>query len=191
MVEKQQQRRRRRAPASLAILVGVLAVVLSGCGGKSADQKANEAYASGVCTAIGSWETQVKNIVGSISVTNLSKSGLQSKVTQIESATKTLVTDIKAVPPPNTSDGQAAKTQIDQLDTEVTSTVNSAKSAVAQIPSDASATALATALAPLAPQFASLATTAQATVTAIETAGSSLADAFKSADSCKNLKSSN
>jgi hypothetical protein len=170
-------------------LIGVLVLVAAGCG-KSADQKANEAYADGVCTAIGNWETQIKNVKSDLTSNGLSKASLESTITQVQSETKTLVTQIKAVPPPNTSDGQAAKKQVDQLATEVTTTVNSAKSAVAQIPSDASATTVAAALAPLAPQVASLASTAKSTVTTVENAGGALSDAFKSTDSCKSLTSS-
>jgi hypothetical protein len=118
----------------------------------------------------------------------ISKASLQSKISQAESATKTLATQVKALPPPNASDGQAAKTQVDQLATELTKTVDAAKSAVAQIPSNASATTIAAALAPLAPQVQGLANTAQSTVKGLQTASGSLASAFKSAGSCKNLK---
>ncbi|HVP75809.1 MAG TPA: hypothetical protein VMS63_07290 [Gaiellaceae bacterium] len=162
--------------------------MVAGCG-KSADQKANEAYANSVCTAIGDWETQVKSVVTDLSSSSgsLSKASLQSKMTQVESATRTLVTQIKAVPPPNTSEGTAARQQIDQLSTEVTTTVNSVKSAVTQIPSGASAATIASTLVPLAPQVKSLASTAESTVKTVENAGGSLSDAFKSTDSCKSL----
>jgi len=186
MFERQARRRTRRGVAALPALVAVLVLVVAGCG-KSADQKANEAYANSVCTAIGDWETQVKSIVTDLSSSSLSKASLQSKMTQVESATKTLVTQIKAVPPPNTSEGQAAKQQIDQFSTEVTTTVSSVKSAVAQIPSGASATTIASTLAPLAPQVKSLASTAESTVKTVENAGGSLSDAFKSTDSCKSV----
>jgi paraquat-inducible protein B len=164
-------------------------LVASGCG-KSSDQKANEAYANSVCGAVGDWETQVKSIATNLSSGSLSKASLQTTMTQVETATKTLATQIKAVPPPNTSDGKAAKQQLDQFSTEVTTTVNSAKSAVAQIPSDASAATIASTLAPLAPQVKSLATTAESTVKAVEDAGGSLSDAFKRSDSCKSLTGS-
>jgi len=189
MFDDQAGRRRRAAAVALVAVLGVLVLVAAGCG-KSADQKANEAYANSVCNAVGSWETQVKSVASSLSVSSLSKTGLQSKVTQIQSATQTLVKQLKAVPPPNTSEGTTAKQQINKLATEVTSTVSSVKTAVAQIPSNASATQIASALAPLAPQVTSLASTADSTVKAVENAGGSLSDAFKSTDSCKSLTSS-
>ena len=190
MADEPAGRRRHLAVVAPLALAGIVALVAAGCGGKSADQKANEAYASSVCSAIGSWETQVKGIATDLSSGSLSKATLQTKMAQVESATKSLVTQIKAVPPPNTSDGKAAKQQLDQLSTEVTATVNSAKSAVAQIPSNASAATIASTLAPLAPQVKSLASTADSTVKAVENAGGSLSSAFKSTDSCKSLTSS-
>ena len=167
-------------------LLAVVALVAAGCGGSSADTQANEAYASGVCSAIGSWEQQIKGLASNFTA-DISKANLQSTIAQAETATKTLVKQIKAVPRPNTSEGQAAKTQVDQLSSQVTSTVSSAQSAVASIPDNASLTTVAAALVPLVPQVKSLVTTAQATVTSLQTAKGSLASAFKSADSCKSL----
>ncbi len=178
-------RGRARAVPLLAVLA-VLTLVAAGCGGSSSDTKANEAYANSVCTAIGSWEQQIKTIATTFTG-GISKASLQSKMTQAETATKALATQVKAVPPPNTSDGQAAKKQVDQLSTQLTSTVTAAQSAVASLPANASATTIASALVPLAPQVKSLLTTAQATVKSLQTAKGSLSSAFKSTDSCKSL----
>ncbi len=178
----------RVAAAPMLAMLAVLALVAAGCGGSSSDTKANEAYANSVCSAVGTWEQQIKTIATDFSG-GISKASLQSKIAQADTATKTLATQIKAVPPPNTSDGQAAKKQVDELSSQVTSTVDSAKSAVAAIPADASTLTVAAALAPLAPQVKGLVTTAQVTVTSLQTAKGSLASAFKSADSCKSLGS--
>jgi hypothetical protein len=176
---------RAAAVAMLAVLAA-LALVAAGCGSSSSDAKANEAYANSVCTAIGSWQQQIKSIATDFS-SGVSKASLQAKTAQADTATKTLATQIKAVPPPNTSDGQAAKRQVDQLSSQVTSTIDSAQSAVASIPADASVITVAAALVPLAPQVKGLAGTAQATITSLQSAKGSLASAFKSADSCKSL----
>ena len=184
----------RRSPArSLAAaapmlgLLAVLALVAAGCGGSSADTKANDAYASGVCSAVGSWEQQIKSLTSSGFTGGISKATLQSTIAQAETATKTLAKQIKAVPRPNTSDGQAAKTQVDQLSSQAASTISAAQTAVASIPADASVTAVAAALVPLAPQVKGLLTTAQTTVKSLQSAKGSLSSAFKSADSCKSL----
>ena len=176
------------AAAMLALLVSV-ALTAAGCGGDdSSDTSANDAYANSVCTAVGTWEQQIKSIATNLSG-GVSKASLQAAVTQAETATKTLATQVAAVPPPDTSEGQAAKQQVDQLSSSVTSTVDSAKSTAAQIPSNASAGTIAAALAGLAPQVKSLATTAQTTLSSLQDAGGSLASAFKNSSSCQSLGS--
>ena len=176
------------AVAMLTLLVSV-ALMAAGCGGDdSSDTSANDAYANSVCTAIGTWENQVKSIATNLSG-GISKASLQAAVTQAETATKTLATQVAAVPPPDTSEGQAAKQQVDQLSSSLTSTVDSAKSTAAQIPSNASAGTIAATLAGLAPQLQSLATTAQTTLSSLQDAGGSLASAFKDSSSCQSLGS--
>jgi hypothetical protein len=176
------------APIPPLALLAVLALVTAGCGGSS-DKKANAAYADSVCSAVGTWEQQIESITSSGFTGGISKASLQAKITQAQTATKTLATQIKAVPPPNTSDGQAAKQQIDQLSAQLTTTVNSAKSAVASIPANASAATVAAAIIPLAPQLTSLGTTAQTTLKSVQTAKGGLSSAFKSSSACKNLGS--
>ncbi len=168
-------------------LLAVLALVAAGCGGSSSDTKANDAYASGVCSAIGSWVQQIKSVTSSGLTGGISMASLQSKIAQAETATKTLAKQIKAVPPPNTSEGQAAKAQVDQFSSDAASTVTTAQTAVASIPANASATTVAAALVPLAPQVKGLVTTAQTTVKSLQSAKGSLSSAFKSADSCQSL----
>jgi hypothetical protein len=88
---------RRTTAAILLALLGALAVLAAGCGGNS-DKKANEQYADSVCSAVGTWEQQVKSIATTFTGIP-SKAALQAKITEVQTATKTLVTEIKAVPP--------------------------------------------------------------------------------------------
>ena len=175
----------RFSAGSLLGLLAVVAVLAAGCGGSS-DKKANQAYANSVCSSVAAWEQQVKTIATTFSGP-ISKTTLDAKITQVQTATKKLVSQIKAVPAPDTSDGKAAKQQLDQLSTEVNTTITNAQSSVSQIPANASALEVAAALVPLAPQVKSLASSAQSTIKALQTAKGSLASAFKSTESCKNL----
>ncbi len=178
----------RAAAVPMLALLAVIALVAAGCGGSSSsDTQANDAYASGVCTAIGTWVQQIKSVTSSGLTSGISKASLQSKIAQAQTATKTLAKQVKAVPRPNTSDGQAAKAQVDQFSSDAASTVSTAQTAVASIPANASVTAIASALVPLAPQIKDLVTTAQTTVKSLQSAKGSLSSAFKSADSCQNL----
>ena len=174
--------------APILALLAVLVLVAAGCGGSS-DKKANEAYANSVCTALGDWEQQIKTIATDFSG-GLSEASLQAKVTQAETATNTLVSQIKAVEPPDTSDGQAAKQQLDQLGTDISNTADAAKTALTQVQADPSAVAISAMVATLAPQFQSLATQTQSAISTLKDAGGSLASAFKSTDSCQSLGSS-
>jgi hypothetical protein len=171
--------------APILALLAVLVLVGAGCGGSS-DKKTNEAYANSVCSAIGSWEQQIKSIATSF-IGGVSQASFQASITQAEAATKTLVTQIKAVPPPDSSQGQAAKQQLDQLTTDINNTVDAASTALTQVQANPSAAALSATVATLAPQVQSLASETNAAISTLKDAGGSLASAFKSSDSCKSL----
>jgi len=175
----------RRALVPVAALVAVLALVAAGCGGSS-DKKANEAYANGVCSAVSAWEQQVKAIATDFS-SGISKASLQGKVTQVEAATKTLVSDIKAVPPPNTSQGQAAKQQLDQLSTDATTTIDAAKTSIDALPASPSVGQMTGVALTLAPQVKSLIDAGKSALGTLKDAGGSLADAFKGSKTCQGL----
>jgi hypothetical protein len=117
----------------------------------------------------------------------VSQASLQAKVTQAEDATKTLVGQIKAVPPPDSSQGQAAKQQLDQLTTDINNTIKAAKTALTQIQANASAAAISAAVATLTPQVQNLASETKSAISTLKSAGGSLGSAFKSTDSCNSL----
>ena len=190
MLGGQFRRRNRRAGRSvmagpILALLATLALLAAGCGGSS-DTKANEAYANSVCSAIGNWQQQIKTIASDFSG-GVSLASLQTKVTQAETATKTLVSQIKAVSPPDTSSGQAAKQQLDQLTTDINNTVDAASTALTEVQANPSAAAVSATVATLAPQVQSLASETNSAISTLKSAGGSLASAFKSTDSCKSL----
>jgi phage-related protein len=166
-------------------LIAVLGLVAAGCGGSS-DTKANEAYANSVCSAIGDWEQQIKSIATSFSG-GVSQASLQTSITQAETATKTLLTQVKAVPPPDSSEGQAAKQQLDQLTTDIRNSVDAASTALTELQANPSAAAVTATVATLAPQVQSLANATNSAITSLKDAGGSLASAFQSTDSCQSL----
>jgi hypothetical protein len=169
---------------SIVVVFG-LAVVAAGCGSGNSDKKANEAYANGVCSAIGDWVTEVKSLA-TVSPP-ISSATLQKKLTQFKTATENLVSDVKAVPPPNTTEGQNAQKQVSLFVGQVQQTAKAVKSAAAQIPSNASLSQIVPILTPLKPQLTSLANAAQSTAKSLKNVGGSLQSAFDSADACKNL----
>jgi hypothetical protein len=172
--------------SSAVLTAALLGLVAAGCGGKSSDTKANEAYADNVCTAIGTWEQEIKSIATNFSG-GISKASLQAKLTQAESATNKLRKQIKAVPPPKTSQGQAAKQQLDQLSSDIDSAVNAAKTSLGQIKANASVATISAAVATLVPQVQSLANQTRSAISTLKSAGGSLSKAFQNTDSCKSL----
>ena len=190
MLDGRSRRRSRHAgrwvtTAPILALIALVVLVGAGCGGSS-DTKANEAYANSVCSAIGNWEQEIKSIATSFSG-GVSQAAFQTSITQAGAATKTLLTQIKAVPPPDSSQGQAAKQQLDQLTTDISNTVDAASTALTQVQANPSAAALSATVATLAPQVQSLANETKSAITSLKDAGGSLSSAFKSTDSCKSL----
>jgi len=167
------------------VLLAVPALLAAGCGGSS-DTKANEAYADNVCSAIGSWRQQITSIAATFSG-SISKATLESSVAQAQSATQSLETQLKAVPPPNTSQGDAAKQQLDQLTTDVNDTLGAAKDAVSQLEATPSAATVSATLVALTPQVQALVSETKSALSTLQDAGGSLASAFKSTDSCQSL----
>jgi hypothetical protein len=177
----------RRRFIAVTVAAFALASATAGCGGSS-DKKSNEAYANSVCTAIGNWQTQVKSLASGISG-KPTQASIEAKATQFETNTKNLVNDLKAISPPDTSEGQAAKQQLDQLGTDLTNTVNAVKSGLSAIQANPSAATIAAAISTLTPQLQSLQNTGKSAVSSLQQVGGSLADAFKNTDSCKSLSS--
>ena len=171
---------------SMLLAVG-LAVIVAGCGSSHSDKKANEAYADGVCSAIDTWSSEVQSLAAGVGGGGISKSSLQKKLTQFQTATKNLVSEIKAVPAPNTSDGKDAKKKVNGLVTQVQSTTAAAQSALAGLPANAPLAHIVSALSALAPQLTALTTAAQSTLSSLQQAGSSLSKAFESTSACKKL----
>jgi hypothetical protein len=169
-----------------ALVVGVLvAALLTGCGRGNSDQKANDAYASGVCTVVGNWLTKVKRVDTVPSFSGITKASIDAKLNHFETATQQFVSQLKAISAPNTSEGRAAKTEIDrQLITSAQGESNSTKTVASTIVANGSTTQVVAALAAL-PDYQTLKATTQQTLTL--SAGGSLASAFKSERTCKHL----
>jgi hypothetical protein len=171
----------------LSMLVAIgLAVVGAGCGGSSSEKKANEAYANGVCTAISTWTSEIQSMATPFRP-RLSKASLQKKLARFQTTTKNLVAEIRAVPPPNTSEGQNAKKQVSHLVTQAQATTTAVRAAAAKIPAKASPSQIASALSALPPKLRDLSSAVQSTVSSLKQAGGSLSSAFDGAPACKKL----
>jgi hypothetical protein len=168
-----------------ALVVVVVAALLTGCGGSSSDQNANDDYASGVCTTVGNWLSAIKSVDTIPSLGGITKASIDAKLNRFERATKQFVSQIKAIPAPNTSDGRAAKREIDrQVIPSAQAESKSAKTVASTIVANGSMTGMVGALAAL-PDYRTLRAKTRQTLTL--SAGGSLASSFKSEQACKHL----
>jgi len=163
----------------LAVVVGLYAYHAN-----SENRAANDAYANSVCTAIGSWEQQMKTIGTS---GGTSQAELESKSSQVETATRNLVDQIKAIPVPSAADGQAASQQLAQLSTDLTNSVEATKNGVATIKADASAATISTVAVTLRDQYKALVDSAKSAADTLGGNALPLAFSFRRTDACKNL----
>ena len=172
-------------------VIGVAALLLTlaaaGCGGsKSSASDASVQWANGVCGAVTTWKTQVTKLAGSITVSGLSEESLKTTASSIQAATQTMADTLKGLGAPQTSSGEEAKQSVDALAKQVS------KSA-ATIGDALDSGTIAQAATTISTTFASLKTTAQQTVTTLQSldAKGELSDAFKQADNCSAYTGSN
>ena len=171
-----------------AALVGVcVALVATGCGGSSnGGTTATDTWASGVCTAVTTWENQLKTIESTVKSGGLSKDSINTAVTQAKTATDTLAKDLKKLGKPDTQAGQAAKSDVEQLSTELSKNVQTIQDAVSSASGAAGVlTAVSTASATLVTMGQDVSTTL-ADLQKLDPKGE-LEKAFKQSSSCKAL----
>ena len=163
----------------LAVVIGLYAYHAN-----SENRAANDAYANSVCSAVASWEQQMKTIGSSPGTT---QADLTAKSSQVETATSNLVHQITAIPVPGTSDGKAAKQQLSQLSTDLTNTVQATKNGIATIQANPSAASITTVAATLQPLYKSLIDSTKSAVSSLGNNAVPLSLAFRRSDTCKKL----
>jgi hypothetical protein len=167
-------------------LLAMLAVVAVGCGGS---ESAEEKWAGNVCTEVGDWEDQLKenadNVQEELQSPELGTlAAIDAQVREAVAATDKLVTDLRALEPPDTEEGAKAERELNALISQTETTVTDAKQTVATVPKGASATETAQKLAPLVPSLQALAVSVSSTLESIKAAGDKIKKGFEDADSC-------
>jgi hypothetical protein len=175
-----------RRLAAILALVATLAVVAAGCGGS---ESAEEKWAGSVCTELGDWEDQVKengdNVQKELQSPQLGTlAAIDAEIREAVAATDKLVTDLRAIEPPDTEAGAEAEQKLDALVSQIETTVTEARQTLAAIPKGAGATETAEKLAPLVPTLQSLAVNVSSTLESMQAAGEEIKKGFEDADSC-------
>ena len=120
---------------SLVVVAASLVFVAAGCGSSgggsttTTSASATEAWASGVCSSLTTWQAAIKSAAGSVK-SDPTKSGLQTAAKDAKSATETLSSDLKGLGKPDTQAGQQAKDSLDQLSTSLQKDVTTIENAV-------------------------------------------------------------
>ena len=104
----------------IAPLLLLAALVLAGCGGDDGSS-ASEDYANGVCSNLSTWVTDVQGTVQNLTDQGLSitRDDIQQAYDDAKQSTDTMVNDIEGLGPPETEEGNQAKSELDDLATEL------------------------------------------------------------------------
>jgi hypothetical protein len=178
--------------ALVPVVVGFV-IVLAGCGGSSKASPA-EQWASGVCSSIDTWKTEISTITSdaadALKDPATAREGLKTAVDDGKSATQTLLDDLKGLQPPDTPEGQQAQQQLDTFVTSVQATADDVQQALNQIPDASSINAIVESLTGLSTEFQKTIDQGRELVTTLTDLGSEMKDAFQSASSCQDLTGS-
>jgi ABC-type Na+ efflux pump permease subunit len=173
------------APRRLGLLAVVLVLVatpaLAGCGGE--EESASEEWAGGVCSELSTWVTEVEEAVTSLTADALSldQAAVQEATEDVRAATDELVAGLAGLEPPETEAGERARSELDELGTQLTEQLEEVEQAAesGSLELVAVTTALATAAAAVTSTFESLQSL---------DAGEELGDGFENASSCDSLR---
>ena len=161
-------------------------LVAAGCG-SSSTTTATDTWATGVCTAITTWQSQLTSIENTVKSGAVTKDSINSAVTQAKDATDELAKSLKKLGKPDTQVGQQAQDQIDTLTTQLQTDVDTIKSAAEGVSGVGGVTAAVTTATTT---VSKMKTQINATITSLKQldAKGALATAFQQSSSCQKLK---
>ena len=172
----------------LLSLIVALTLVAAGCGKSKKPETAAE-WASSFCSSVTTWKDSINTAISPLKNGNISKDSVQTAFNDFKSSTDTFVSDVKGLGKPPTSAGDQAKSDIDQLSTQIDNQVKTIQDSVKGVSSVTSALAV---VPTVTTSLTAMRGYVQSTVTnlqAIQPNGE-LATAFKNSQSCKTLKAS-
>ena len=174
-----------------AILVLALAGVAAGCGGDDeTESDPTAAWADGFCSAVTDWTDELRTITSQFSDTsNLSEDGLQSAASDVQSATQTLVDELRDLGAPETESGEEVKDALDTLST----TLEDESAAIENTANGVSGiTELPSAITKISSSLSALGTAFSQTLQTIESADASgeLRSALEDSPECADISSS-
>jgi hypothetical protein len=114
---------RTRSILGVSTVLAAAALLAAGCGSSNKNNTTTTSptvtWASGLCTAITTYQKSLTTIANNTAKLALSKSALQQAVTQAKDATDTFVSTVKGLGTPQTTAGADAKKTVDTLATQL------------------------------------------------------------------------
>lgn len=175
-----------RLSAAAAALVAVL--VVAGCGSSgssssSSTPSATQTWANGLCSAITTYSTTLKETGATLKAGNYSTESLDQASAAVKSATSTLSTTLQGLGRPNTVSGAVVHSTLATLATSLQADAQKIKGSTAGESAVAAVADIGTALAAARAQITSASDALKQTDTKGE-----LADAIANAPSCSALQ---
>ena len=167
------------------VLVAILVGLAAGCGGD--DSNATQDWADSVCTDLNGWVSSIQTTVKGLTDKglNIQKSDVTAAVDDAQSATNDLSSSLKDLgPPPDDSSAQQAKSELDQLGSEIQKQLDNVQQATS---SNASTIQLAQTVGAAVSASAAAAKSTFETIQSLDV-GEDLKNAFQDSDSCKDLR---
>lgn len=174
---------------ALAPLVAALAVLAAGCGGKSSKPETANDWANSFCASATTWKDSVASAVSPLKNGNITKDSVNTAFDDFKSATNTFTGDVKGLGKPPTKAGEQAKSDIDQLTTQIDNSVNTIQSAVKNISDVSSALAAVPAVTGALASMRTDVSTTFHNLQKIDPNGE-LTSAFANSQACKSLANS-
>jgi ABC-type transporter Mla subunit MlaD len=178
----------------LAVLI-LSAAILAGCGGGSdsssgasgteSSATAADDWANSVCEAFVAWNNSITDAGQGIR-DNPSEEGIKTAGEQIQTATQTLADDLRGLGRPDTESGQEAKDTVDQLATNLDTSLQKINEAMDNASSATGAVTAASTIGTSLVEMADQVSTAFQQLREIDAQGE-LQSSFEQGDSCAGL----
>jgi membrane protein implicated in regulation of membrane protease activity len=167
-----------------AALLAVAVLTLAACGGD--DESESEAYANDVCGSLSTWVTDVQATVQSVTERGLavSRADIQAALEETRDATDALVDDLEELGPPETQDGQEARSDLDALATQLRQQVDIIEEA---LESGSGVTEIAAVVSTAVATAANAVNMTYQNLRELDPGGE-LSDAFENSDDCDSLR---
>jgi membrane protein implicated in regulation of membrane protease activity len=173
-----------RVGGTAALLVAAV-LALAGCGGDGGSS-ASEDYANDVCSNVSTWVTDVQGAVQNLTDQGLSisREDIQTTYDEVKDSTDTMANDLERLGPPETEEGQQAKSELDDLATELRQQLDVIKEA---IDSGGGLASIAATVSTAVSTAANAVNTTYQNLQGLNPPGE-LSDAFQDSDECKSLE---